>query len=129
MSTATICRVLGGVLVLLIGAALAVGGIQLGRGGAEAWPDVVANETTVRRTASGMLGMSAFLLIAGMAASSNLPWGGWAAAIATIVVVLAAFWVNYALFGDIRPMHTGTNLVVGAMILVLLWFGYATQAR
>jgi hypothetical protein len=127
MSTAAICRIAGGVLVLLVGTALGAGGIQLWRGGPQAWPDIIADKSTVRRTSGGMIVMAALLLVAGAAATGNLPWGGWAAAIATIVVVLAAFWVNYALFGDIRPLHTGTNFVVAAIILTLLWFGYATK--
>ena len=127
MSTAEVCRIAGGVLVLLVGTAIGVGGLQLWRGGPEAWPDVIATKTTVRRTSGGMIVMAALLLIAGAAATVNLSWGGWAAAIATMVVVLAAFWANYALFGNIRLLHTGTNVVVAAIILALLWFGYATQ--
>mgnify|MGYP001353020449 CR=1 FL=1 len=125
MSTPAICRIAGGVLVLLVGTAIGAGGLQLWRGGPEAWPDVIADKTTVRRTSGGMIVMAALLLIAGVAATGNLPWGGWAAAVATIVVVLAAFWANYALFGNVRPPHTGTNIVVAAIILALLWFGYA----
>ena len=125
MSAADVCRIAGGVLVLLVGAAISAGGIQLWRGGPQAWPDVIADKTTVRRTSGGMMIMAALLLTAGAAATGNLSWGRWAAAIVTIVVVLAAFWANHALFGDIRPLHTGTNIVVAAIILALLWFGYA----
>ena len=117
MSTAEVCRIAGGVLVLLVGGAIGAGGIQLWRGGPKAWPDVIANKTTVRRTSGGMIVMAAMLLIAGVAATFNLPWGGWAAAISTMVVVVAAFWANYSLFGDIRPLHTATNVVVAAIIL------------
>ena len=124
MTSAAICRIAGGVLVLLVGTAIGAGGLQLWRSGPQAWPDIIANETTVRRTSGGMIFMAALLLVAGAAAAANVPWGGWAAAIATVVVVLAAFWVNHALFGDMRLWHTGTNVVVAAVILALLWFGY-----
>jgi hypothetical protein len=97
---------------------LAFGGIQLWRGGSEAWPDVIANETTVRRASTGMLVMAALLLVAGVAALGNMIWGFRAAAIAIIVVVSAAFPVNYALFGQMRPLHTGTNIVVAGRHLV-----------
>ena len=127
MSTADVCRIAGGALVLLVGAAIGAGGIQLWRGGPAAWPDVIATEMTVRRTSGGMIVMAALLLVAGAAATGNLPWGGWAAPIVTIIVVVAAFWANYALFGDIRLLHTSTNAVVAAIILALLWFGYATN--
>jgi hypothetical protein len=127
MTTAGVCRVVASALVLLISAALGFGGIQLWRSGPEAWPDVIANEMTVRRTAIGMIIMAALLLIAGVAALGNVPWGSYAAAIATIVVVVGAFPANYALFGDIRPLHTGTNVFVAAIILALLWFGYVRE--
>ncbi len=125
MSPSEICRMAGGVLVLLVGTAIGAGGIQLWRGGREAWPDVTADTLTVRRTSLGMIVMAGLLLIAGAAATGNMPWGSWAAAVAIMVVVLAAFWVNYALFGNMRLLHTGTNVVVAAIILALLWFGYA----
>ena len=129
MTTAVVCRIIGSALVILISAALAFGGIQLRRRGPGAWPDVVANEMTVRRTSSGMIVTAALLLIAGVAALGNLSWGGPAAAIATIVVVAAAFPVNYALFGQMRPLHTGTNIVMAVVILALLWFGQDGQTR
>jgi hypothetical protein len=116
-------------LVILIGVALAFGGIQLWRGGPKVWPDVVANEATVRRTSSGMMVMAALLLVAGVAALGNTPWGVRASVLATIVVVAAAFPVNYALFGDMRPLHTGTNIVVAAIILALFWFGLDARSR
>jgi hypothetical protein len=76
-----------------------------------------------------MIVMSAILLIAGSAALGHVPWGNYAAATVTIVVVAAAFWANHALFGNIRPLHTGTNVVVAAIILALLWFGYDRRPR
>jgi hypothetical protein len=123
MDTAAICRMAGGVLVLLVGAAVGVAGIQLWRGGLGAWPDVIAKETTVQHTSGGMMVVAMLLLIAGAAAAGNVPWGAPAAAVGTIVVVLAAFWVNYLLFASMRPLHTVTNVVVAAIILSLLWFG------
>ena len=124
MSTAAVCRIAGGVLVLLVGAAIGAGGLQLWRGGPRAWPDVIADKATVQRTSGGMIVMAVLLLVVGVAATGNLPWGGWAAAISTIVVVLAAFWANNALFGNMRLWHTGTNVVVAAIIFALLWIGY-----
>jgi hypothetical protein len=124
MTTTALCRIVGGALVILIGVALAFGGIQLWQGGPKAWPDVIANEATVRRMSSGMIVMAALVLFAGVAAVGNLLWGGPAAAAVTIVVVVAAFWVNHALFGDVRPLHTGTNVVVAAVIVALLWYGF-----
>ena len=59
LTMAAICRIAGGVLMLLVGAAIGAGGIQLWRGGPESWPDIIANETTVRRTSGGMIVMAA----------------------------------------------------------------------
>jgi hypothetical protein len=76
-----------------------------------------------------MIVIAALLLVVGVAAVGNLPWGVHAAAIATVLVVLAAFWANYALFGNMRTTHTVTNVVLAAIILALLWFGTAGQAK
>ena len=129
MTTTAVCRVAGSALVILIGAALAFGGFQLSRGGAKAWPDVIANDATVGRTSIGMIALALLLLVAGVGALGNVPWGGYAAAIATLVVAAAAFPANHVLFGHIRPLHTGTNIVVAGIILALLWFGHDGQTR
>lgn len=63
MTIAAICRVVAGALVLLSGAALAVAGIHLSRGGPTASRDIIANETTTRRISMSMIGMSAILLL------------------------------------------------------------------
>jgi hypothetical protein len=76
-----------------------------------------------------MIVLAALLFISGIATIGNVPSGGLAAAIATILFVAAAFWANYALFDDIRPLHSGTNIVVATIILVLLWLGYHRQQR
>jgi hypothetical protein len=76
-----------------------------------------------------MVALALLLLVAGVAALCNAARGGHAAAIATLIVVVAAFPVNYSLFGDVRPLHTGTNIVLAAVILALLWVGHESQAR
>jgi len=76
-----------------------------------------------------MIVMAAILLIAGVATIGNAPWAAHASAIATIVLVVAAFGVNHALFGNVRPLHMVTNIVVAAIILTLLWLGYDGQPR
>ena len=129
LTTAAVCRVVGSTLVILTSAALAFGGIQLWRGGPGAWPDVIANETTVRRASCGMIAMALLLLVSGLAALGNVPRGGRAAAIAILVVVVAAFPANYTLFGDVRLLHTGTNIVLAAVVLALLWVGHEGQTR
>jgi hypothetical protein len=116
-------------LVILIGAALAFGGIQLWQGGSQTWPDIVASDEAVRRMSSGMVVMALLLLIAGAAALVNRPWALWAATLGTVAVVAAAFPVNYALFGQWRLAHTGPNIVVAAIILLLLRLGQGRQAR
>jgi hypothetical protein len=129
MTTAIACRVIGSALVILISAALAFGGIQLGQRGRQAWPDVIANETTVKRTSSGMIIMAVLLLVSGVAALGNFPWGTHAAASATLILVAAAFPANYVLFGNMRPLHTVTNIFVAAIIVTLLWLGQDGPTR
>ena len=125
MNIAEGCRTAAGVLVLLIGAALGFGGTQLWRGGPAVWPDIIASAETVRRTSVGVIAMAVLLLLVGGAVLRNMPWGGRAAAIALLLFLLGGFWANALLFGDVRPMHTATNVVVSAIIVGLLWFGYA----
>jgi len=125
MSMAAICRVVGGALIVLIGVALAVGGVQLWRGGPTTWPDIIADARIVAQVSGGMLVMAVLMLVSGAAAIGNVPWGRRAGSSATVFVVIAAFWANQALFGDIRPVHTLINVVVGAIIVALLRFGFA----
>lgn len=128
MNSVIVSRVISGVLVILIGAAIAAGGFQLWRA-PTAWHDVVAGEATTRRVSLGLMVMAALLAIVGIATVANVPWSSHAAAAAVIIVVLAAFWVNHLLFGGIRPLHMVTNVVVALVILALLWFGNGGQAR
>ena len=125
MSKAEMCRIAGGVLVLLISVGCGLGGIQLWRGGPKVWPDVIADESIVRRTAAGLIVMAVALLITGIAAIMNFPWGGSSAAVVTILFTAGGFWGNYRLFGDVRPVHTGGNVILAIVILVLLWVGYS----
>jgi hypothetical protein len=46
-----------------------------------------------------------------------------------LVVVVAAHWVNRALFGQMRRWKTVTNVAVFAIVLVLLWYGYVGQTE
>lgn len=129
MSAAAVCRVIGGVLVVLISAALATGGVQLWRRGPAGWPEMIANAIDAKRISHGMMAMAAALLAAGIAVIGNARWGGPIAAILIIIATAAAFWVHYTLFGDIRAWKTGTNVVVAGIILALLWVGYGGDAR
>jgi len=53
-------------------------------------------------------------------------WGYAAATIAMCAFVLVGFWGNHVLFADIRPRHTVPNVIVAALVVWLLWFGYAS---
>jgi hypothetical protein len=123
MRYAEFYRIAGGVLVFLIGVALSLAGAQLWKGGPAAWPEIVANDVIVRRTAYGLIIMAALLLITGIATMRGVSWGSFVAAIVLIIFVVIAFWGNHLLFGDIRPLHTITNVIVAAIILALLRVG------
>ena len=127
MISADFYRIAGSTLVLLIGIGCGLGGTQLWRGGPEVWPDVIANETIVRRTAAGLIIMAVSLLTTGIAAIKGVSWGGLAASITTILFAAGGFWGNYQLFGDVRPVHTSANVILAIVILVLLWVGYSGQ--
>ena len=127
MISADFCRIAGSTLVLLIGIGCGLGGTQLWRGGSKVWPDIIADESIVRRTAVGLIIMAVSLLITGIAAMMAMPWGGASAATATILFMTGGFWGNHILFGDVRPVHTGTNVILALVVLILLWFGYSGQ--
>jgi hypothetical protein len=125
MSKHDICRIVAALLVALIGIAVGFGSFLLWNGAPASWPDVVATGSTVKGIARGMMVMALMLLIAGTATTLNPGWGSFAAAIAVAIFVAAGFWANYVLFGDIRIVHTGTNVVIGALILWLLWIAHS----
>jgi len=66
-----------------------------------------------------MLILALLLLVAGIAAAMDRRWGRWLATIAILAFVASGFWANYTLFGNIRPVHSGTNILLAAAILVM----------
>jgi hypothetical protein len=114
----------GGAMELLISVPLGLAGVLLRRRGPAASPDIIASEPATRRISIIMISVSVLLFVTGAAVIGNVPWGGCAAAIAMLIVVVAAHWVNHALFGRMRWWKTVTNFAVFAIILVLLWYGY-----
>lgn len=129
MTTTSVCRIVGGALVLTVGAGLVLAGIQLWREGPEKWPDMIARKATTQRLSAVMILLGVLTLCSAGAVIGNVSWGGYAAATCTIVFVCSAFWFHHALFGDFRPLKTGTNVFVGTIILVLLWVGYSKVRR
>ena len=113
-----------GSLIVLLGVGCGLGGVALWRGKPENWSDVVAPDATVRRTARGLVGMGALLLVTGVATLLRDPSGCISGAVSTLLFVAGGFWGNYALFGDLRPKHTGPNVVIACVIWLLIWLGY-----
>lgn len=125
MISADFYRIAGATLVLLIGIGCGFGGSQLWRGGPKVWPDIIADELIVRRTAGGLIFMAVLLLITSIAAMLGMPWGRASASTAIILFTAGGFWGNYILFRDMRPVHTGTNVILTLVVLILLWVGYS----
>jgi len=119
---ATLCRIAGGILVTLVGIAVGFGSVELW-GGAPSWPNLVADVSTIKHVASGLLVLAALLVVTGCAAALNQRWGQLASAVAILVFVGGGFWVNYTLFGIVRLMHSGANVIVAGLTLLLLWVG------
>jgi hypothetical protein len=124
----TLFRVASGLLVVLVGVAVGFGGFTLWRATPSSWPDLVATTSTIKGVASGMLILAALLLVAGGAAVMNRRWGRWLAAIAILAFVAGGFWVNYILFGDIRPARSGANAILAIAILLMLRAGASVDA-
>jgi len=129
MGRAEVLRVSGAGLTVAIGAAIAFGSVQLWNGAPASWTDVVASAATVRVVARAMLAVAVVLAGAGIGTGSGRPWGFATSACALAVFVLGGFWANYVLFGDLRPAHTATNIVVVAVVLALLWTARASVGR
>ena len=124
----TICRVAGGVLVVLVGIAVGFAGILLWSGAPSSWPDPSASVATTRSTGLIVLLLAVLLLVSGAAATINVRWGPLASVIAILAFVVGGFWANYVLFGDIRLAHTGVNVILSAFIVLLLWAGSRRDA-
>ena len=118
-----ICRIAGGALVFIIGVVLSFAGAQLWARGSAAAPDIIASDLVVRGSAYALIIMAVLLIVSGIATLRRVPWGSSVAAVAVIILVTAAFAGNYLLFGDIRILHTGTNVIGAVIILALLRAG------
>ncbi len=127
MTKQAICRIIGGCLVILIGAGVGFASYFLWNGAPDSWRDVVASTATVKAASRAMVVMAFVLVLSGVLAAANGPWGTTWAAIATVVFIVAAFWANQTLFGSLRLTHTGSNIIVAAVILLLLWVGSGTK--
>ncbi len=116
--------ILAGILMVLVGLGCGFGAKALWRGAPKNWPDVIASDAVARRTALGLLVVSVALLVTGIGSALGQLWAVRAGGVALAAFVGGGFWGNYAIFGDLRPKHTITNVVIAAVIFGLLWFGY-----
>jgi len=112
-----------GILMLLIGTSCALGAKALWNGKPDDWPDVIADAPLLRKVAIGLTVVSVAMLTTGMAATLRQPWATTPAMIATTLFVIGGFIGNKKVFGDYRPMHTGTNTILAALIIWLLTSG------
>ena len=111
-------------LVLVLGWGCGFGAYALWNGAPQNWPDVIAADFVVRRTARVLAFTSILLLASGAACVIKVPWACEASAVATLLFVAGGFAGNYAVFGSLRPAHTVPNVIIAAVILWLLWLGY-----
>ena len=90
------------------------------------WPDIVASDVVLKRIAVGLAIASSLLLASSAGLFLHVPWAVQAALLALLIFVSGGFWGNYAAFGEFRRMHIGTNIIVAAIIVVLLWLSAGT---
>jgi hypothetical protein len=107
-------------LVLLIALALLAGSAQLLLGGAEAWPDVIADPDLTQKVAVGMSLMAIGFIVGGIGLGLSYAWAFYFNVTGLIVLLFAAAIGNYLLFGDVQASHVGTNIVIASVIIVLL---------
>ena len=123
MNTAALSLSAAGTLIILLGLGCLAGGAALRHGKPENWPDIVATDAVVRKISRSLFIVSILLLLSGVLTLLRVPWGNLIGAISTLVFVVGGFWGNVVLFGDYRPKHTITNLILGCVIWLLLYKG------
>jgi hypothetical protein len=117
-------RIVGGVLVLSIGAVVALASAALWRGRPDGMPFFIASNAVAIGISRWMAGVALLLAIAGAASIGRMRWGFAAAVVSLVVFVGGAAWANQILFGGIRPVHAVTNVVVAIVAMLLLKRGY-----
>jgi hypothetical protein len=114
---------IAGGLIILVGFFCGLGGKILWGGNPVSWTDVVADDTLLRKVAIGLIVVSLALLITGVGAAFRQSWAIQPGMVAVGLFVIGGFVGNKKVFGDYRPMHTGTNTVIATIIIWLLWRG------
>ena len=110
------------ILTALIGLGCLTGGIAIFSGKAAEWPDVVTSESTLKRVGIGLFILSILQWVSVLAVMLVSDYAKLFVLASTAIFQAAGFSGNKIVFGDYRPMHTGTNsLIVGIVWgLVLL---------
>jgi hypothetical protein len=108
-------------LITFVGVMCGLGGKALWKGNPDSWEDVIANDAILRRVAIGLVLVSTVLITAGITVFIGAPWAREYGSFAILFFAVCGFPGNFYLFGDIRPAHTGTNVVIAGIVLWLLW--------
>jgi len=114
---------------MLIGIALHIGAWQLLIFGASQWPDIVAQPSTTFITAIAMAALGTAFFVSVVGVVFNYRWCIQFALTTLLVFTIGGFVGNYLLFGNIRWMHSGTNLIVVIVITILLIAGTRRRDR
>lgn len=117
-SRRAISHLVAAVLLMLIGLAVAV---ALMFPVPVAAQDIIASEDTQRTVSIGMLCIGAFLVLSGILLIHRTRSDRYIGTIALLLFVVFGFIFNVMIFGSTRPLHSGTNVVVGAVVVWLLW--------
>lgn len=110
-------------LLLLLSLACGVGGLALWNADPERIEGGMASKGDVRFTAGGLI-VVAILSIAASVSGFLRTRTAWPlGSIAACTFVIGGFLGNYLIFSSLRPVHTGTNTAIAAIIIWLLWKG------
>lgn len=85
---------------------------------------MVASAKVIRRTAIGLFIADSILTVAGVLVLLKFPWAAQIGTFAMALFVAGGYWGNHAVFGDFRPVHTTSNVVIAIVVSWLLWAGY-----
>lgn len=108
------------VLTALIGIGCLAGGIAITSGKAAEWPDVMASESTMKRVGVGLFILAILQFVSVLAVLLGSDYAPFLILASTAIFQAAGFSGNKVVFGDYRPMHTGTNSVIVGIVWGLI---------
>lgn len=112
--------ILAVIFTTIIGLGCLLGAVVIFRGSDKDLPDVVVSEAILKRVGIGLAVTSVLTLGSAIALYAKVPNAEYYVLTSTMIFVIGGFWGNKVVFGDYRPTHTGTNVILAAIVWIAL---------